>query len=310
MEWQARKTLATTCMTALRVDAVTKLNSTFQKFDVAVGRNNTTNTTTAVYLPSLSHSSGFWRGGFLTVKSGKAEGHMARITAWNATSDVATVSPALPEAFDWGTGSTSPPAYVNICQPFKPKSASYKNTGAENKPIRSGDRLSVKSLLAAVEVLGETGGEPFPDGLYRCFCSHLGGVELKNDSNWLTMQTNTARTGIETGQIGEIAGCRIIRTTLATTYDSPTTGGGGKAFQTAARLYQELEVTLVLGQNAFGIVDIDGDEDSPWDPQIIWNTSPDTYNKKGLHGFASWIIHFAMKGLNANYCVGIITYRG
>lgn len=315
MEWQVRSYIAQAGMTAMRVDNSTKLNNTFEKWDVPVGRNNTTNTTSAIYLPSLTQSSGFWRGAFITVKRGKSEGVMGRITAWNATTDVATVAvysgTVLPEALDidrtaFASGNQT---FVNICQPFKPKSASYPNA-SQNKQIRSGDKLTIAALTKATQILDENGAQRFPDGNYKAFISVKGKIELLNDTNYITAITNTSREGLTTGQVLTLGGCSLIPTTFPVTYDSPTTGGGGKTFQSTARTLQELEVTLVFGQDAFGVVDLDGDEDSVWDPRIIWYDAVDTYNKHGLHAFATWVIHFALKSLNANHVVGIVTYRG
>lgn len=321
MEWQVRAHVAQYGMTAIRVDQASKLNNTWESWDMPVGRNNTLNTTTAIHLPTLTGSAGYWRGAFLTIKRGKAEGQMVRVTAWNASTvansgKVATVSPALTEAIDtdrtnFATGAQT---FVNICQPYRPRilAAAYATIGVAkaNASIKSGDKLTIQSLIKATQILDENGAERFPDGNYKAFVSVKGMIELQNDSNWLTAITNTARTGLETGQMNVIGGCTLIPTTLPVTYDKPTGAAGGKTFQTTARGLQELEVTLVFGQNAFGIVDLDGDQDSVWDPRIIWYNEVDTYNKHGLHAFATWVIHFAVKSLNANYCVGIISYRG
>lgn len=316
MEWQMRSQIAQYGMTAIRVDQAAKLNNTWEKWDTPVGRNNTNNTTTAIYLPSLTQSSGYWRGAFLTVKRGKAEGSMARITAWNATTDIATVSPALPETCDIDRTNFTAGAqtFVNVCQPYRPKplANSYATIGVSkaNASIRSGDKLTIQSLIKATQILDENGAERFPDGNYKAFVSVKGMIELQNDTNWLTAITNTMRDGLITGKVMTLGGCSLIPTTLPVTYDKPTVAGGGKAFQTTARGLEELEVTLVFGQNAFGVVDLDGDQDSVWDPRIIWYDEVDTYNKHGLHAFATWVIHFAVKSLNANYVVGIVSFRG
>lgn len=316
MEWQVRAHIAQYGMTAIRVDQASKLNNTWEKFDLPVGRNNTNNTTTAIYLPSLTQSSGYWRGAFLTVKRGKAEGVMARITAWNASTDVATVSPALPETCDIDRTNFTAGAqtFVNICQPYRPRilaaAAATIGVAKANAAIKSGDKLTIQSLIKATQILDENGAERFSDGHFKAFVSVKGMIELQNDANWITAITNTARTGLETGQMNVIGGVTLIPTTLPVTYDKPTGASGGKAFQTTARGLEELEVTLVFGQNAFGVVDLDGDQDSVWDPRIIWYNEVDTYNKHGLHAFATWVIHFALKSLNANYVVGIVSYRG
>jgi len=312
MEWQVRKHVAQYGITGLRVDAATQWNSTFQKWEVPVARNNTNNTTTAIYLPSLTQSSGFWRGAFISIKRGKSEGYGGRITGWNSTLDLATVSPDLPEACDidrigFATGNQT---FVNICQPFHAKSASFPVL-SENKQIKSGDKLSVSSLLTAGVILEEMGAQTFPDGLFRCFVSGKAEMELKNDPQWLIMNEYTMRDGIEKGQVGNIANFKLIRTSLPVTYDNPAAYAAGQhAIQSTAHNLQGTEVTLCFGVGAFGIVDLSGDEDSVYDPQVIFNTAIDTYNKHGLHGFATWVIHFVTKALNSNYCVGIFSHRG
>lgn len=313
MEWQVRKHIAQYGITGLRVDYVDQWNATFQKWDVPVGRNSTTNTTTAIYLPSLTHSEGFWNGAFLTVKRGKSEGYCGRITNWNASDDVATVSPAMPEAMDLDKtafNASGNQTYVNICQPFRAATKSF-HVDSSNLQIKSGDTLTIKALLKAATILDENGAETFEDGYYHCYVSAKTEHELKNDTNWLTMQQYTMRKGIEKGEVGIIAGFKLIKTTLPVTYDNPAAYvEGWHAIQTSAHSLQDTEVTLCMGRNAFGIVDLSGDEDSVYDPQVIFNTAIDTYNKHGLHGFATWVIHFVTKALNANYCVGIFSHRG
>lgn len=106
-------------------------------------------------------------------------------------------------------------------------------------------KLSKTEIRKAVNLLQRENIPPFEDGYYVCLIHPDKILDLFTDSELLQL-ANANMSAFEKGFVGQFAGVKFyVSTTL------PTVSNGGTP---PATVYQ----TLVLGKDAYGIVDLDG----------------------------------------------------
>jgi N4-gp56 family major capsid protein len=136
--------------------------------------------------------------------------------------------------------------------------------------------LTKTEIRKAATLLKRNDIPPFADGYYVCFIHPDKVNDLFTDQD-LIMLSMTKRDPIAQGYIGEFAGVRFIETTAM-----PIVPNGNS--NSPANVYQ----TLVVGSDAYGVVDLDG------------NTLQTTYanlDKLGRVKTVGWRAYFATKRL-------------
>jgi len=148
----------------------------------------------------------------------------------------------------------------------------------------------------------ENKGTPISNG-YFVFLAHPKVIkDLKSDSTWIPLaQYEGNAGGIINGEMGRFCGMRVIESTQGYRH---TAGTVQTYVETAA-----VRLSLILAQEAFGVVTIGGD--NPTSPSIIIkNPGPgDTSNPLNRFSTVGWTIPFTAKALNSNWAIGLFSYH-
>jgi len=138
-----------------------------------------------------------------------------------------------------------------------------------NKP------LTKTEIRRAVALLQRNNIPPFPDGYYACLIHPDKLLNLFTDQELIQLSI-VKREATEKGYIGEFAGVKFYTTTTL-----PIVSNGGT-------IPQDVYITLILGQNAYGIVDIDSTT-----MQMVYTN----VDKLGRVKTIGWKAYFAVKRL-------------
>jgi N4-gp56 family major capsid protein len=145
----------------------------------------------------------------------------------------------------------------------------YAGGASSRSGLDGSKKLTKAEIRQAATLLKRNDIPPFQDGYYVCFIHPDKVNDLFTDQE-LIMLSMSRKDPIAQGYIGELAGVRFIETTAM-----PILDGG---------IYQ----TLVVGSNAYGVVDLDG------------NTLQTVYSnldKLGRVKTVGWKAYFAVKRL-------------
>lgn len=121
-------------------------------------------------------------------------------------------------------------------------SVQYANGKVSRVTVAATDVLTVTEIRKAVRTLKNNKARPFADGYYVAIVSPDTTYDLQSDEDWKSASEYAGSTQIFTGEIGRLYGVRFVETTQAAVF----TAAGADDIDVAA--------TLVLGQNAYGIV--------------------------------------------------------
>lgn len=138
------------------------------------------------------------------------------------------------------------------------------------KPLTKAEIRKASTLLKRADI------PPFADGYYVCFIHPDKVNDLFTDQE-LMMLSMTRKEPIAQGYIGEYAGVRFIETTAMPIISNGNTN-------TPADVYQ----TLVVGSNAYGVVDLDGN---------TLKTVFTNLEKLNRYKTVGWVSYFATKRL-------------
>lgn len=121
-------------------------------------------------------------------------------------------------------------------------SVQYANNRASRVTVAAGDNLTVLEIRKAVRTLKKNRARPLQDGTYVALVSPSATFDLQSDSAWKDPHTYKDTTNIFNGEIGKMYGVRFVETTET------------KVFAAGGAASIDVHATLVLGQNAYGIV--------------------------------------------------------
>lgn len=110
--------------------------------------------------------------------------------------------------------------------------------------------------------------------------------DLQQDSTWINADTYNGASKLYRGELGKIAGVRLLESANPKTESSTTT------------VYSN----FFHGAEAFGVIDLDGDK-----PQlfIIPHTKIDSGNPAGRFSTVSWAASYVVKTLNASWLINL-----
>ncbi len=137
-------------------------------------------------------------------------------------------------------------------------------------------KLTKAEIRKAATLLKRNDIPPFQDGYYVCFIHPDKVADLFTDQELISLSM-TRKEPIAQGYLGELYGVRFIETTAM-----PIVSNGSTT--TPADVYQ----TLVVGNNAYGVVDLDGNT-----LQTIYSN----VDKMGRVKTVGWKAYFAVKRL-------------
>lgn len=135
---------------------------------------------------------------------------------------------------------------------FKGTSQQFAGGAASAAAIAAGKVVNSEEIKKAVRTLRNNNAEPLEGGYYIGFCDPDVAYDLQNDSLWQDISKYNGAENIMKGEIGRIHGVRFILTTMCPTDTKTATAG-------------TLHKTLIVGKDAYGVVDVDGSSK----PEII-----------------------------------------
>lgn len=112
--------------------------------------------------------------------------------------------------------------------------------------IASTDKLTVEEIRKAVRNLKNGKSKPMADGYYVAIVHPNSTFDLQADNAWINAAQYAGSTQIFNGEIGRLYGVRFVETPNAKVY----AGAGASGI--------DVYGTIVLGKDAFGVVDVAG----------------------------------------------------
>lgn len=122
----------------------------------------------------------------------------------------------------------------------------FANGKTSNATIAAADVLTVTEIRKAIRTLKNGKAKPLADGYYIAIVHPNAVYDLQGDSAWVNASQYAGSTQIFNGEIGKLYGVRFVESPNAHTF-----GGVGAS---SAQVYS----TIVVGANAFGVVDVAG----------------------------------------------------
>lgn len=135
---------------------------------------------------------------------------------------------------------------------FKGTSQQYAGGAASAAAIAAGKVVNSEEIKKAVRTLRNNNAKTMEGGYYIGFCDPSVAYDLQNDALWQDISKYNGAQNIMNGEIGRIHGVRFILTTMCPTDATTATAG-------------TLHKTLIVGKDAYGVVDVDGSSK----PEII-----------------------------------------
>lgn len=227
-------------------------------------------TTTTLVDTSISGSDDKWNGGFVTFTNplDPNYGITVKVSDYVASTHTLTIE-ALPVA----TSTLS-------------KFRLVVGTG-----IVATDILSSAAIKLAVRDLKRNKAMPFSDGKYVGILDPDAEYDFMNDSEWKDVKKYQDQKAIYQGEVGEWYGVRFVQ---ASEIYRETVAGA--ASETGA-----VHVISIIGQQAFGITDLEGDQ-----KKIYVKNGKELGQELEMTGTVGWKVGFAAKTLNGVFGVNIL----
>lgn len=118
----------------------------------------------------------------------------------------------------------------------------YADAATSRATVAAGHILTVNEVRQAVRTLKTNKARPLSDGNYVAIVGPSTTYDLQSDTKWVETANYAGGSQIFAGEIGRIYGVRFVETTQAKTF----AGAGAAGI--------DVHSTLVIGQNAYGIV--------------------------------------------------------
>lgn len=112
--------------------------------------------------------------------------------------------------------------------------------------VAAGDNLTVNEIRKAVRTLKRNNAKPLDGGDYVAIVEPGATYDLQSDTKWEAAAQYAGSKQIFSGEIGRLYGVRFVETSNA------------KKFAGAGAAAVDVYATLVLGKDAYGVVDIAG----------------------------------------------------
>jgi N4-gp56 family major capsid protein len=122
----------------------------------------------------------------------------------------------------------------------------YANGKASRITVAAGDNMTVSEIRKAVRTLKRNNVKPLDGGEYVAIVEPGTTYDLQSDTKWEAASQYAGSKQIFSGEIGKLYGVRFVESSLA------------KKFAGAGAASVDVYATLVIGKDAYGIVDIAG----------------------------------------------------
>ena len=214
--------------------------------------------------------------------------------------DLVGIDPVIMEAvqvFGQMAGESIETVIVNV---IKAGTSVLYATGTARNQQAATNVITVALLRKAVRNLdhnntlrfsGAEQNKKVGQGKYVAFITPKSVFDLKGDSEWKNLQQYSKPELLFAGSIGEIEGCEIVQSTLAPVFTGEGSGGA------------DVAGTIVMGQHAFGVVDVAGSgKFKTFVKQLGSAGTADPLDQRATIG---WKSVFVSKILNDNFMVRI-----
>lgn len=122
----------------------------------------------------------------------------------------------------------------------------YAAGRVSNATITSADKLTVTEIRKAIRTLKNNKAKPLADGTYVAIVAPNSTFDLQSDPDWVNASEYAGSTQIFNGETGKLYGVRFIETPNAKVF----TGAGASSV--------DVYSTIVVGRDAFGVIDVAG----------------------------------------------------
>ena len=122
----------------------------------------------------------------------------------------------------------------------------YAAGRVSNVTVTANDKLTVDEIRKAVRTLKNGKAKPMADGYFVAIVHPNSTFDLQADDKWINANQYAGSTQIFNGEIGRIFGVRFVETPNA------------KVFAGAGASSADVYATIMMGKDAFGIVDVAG----------------------------------------------------
>jgi len=169
--------------------------------------------------------------------------------------DLVGIDPVIAESvrvFGQHAGESVETLVVNV---MKAGTSVLYATGSSRGSQAASNTITVALIRKAVRNLdrnntmrfsGAEQNKKIAQGNYYIFLHPNAVYDLKNDSEWKTMQQNIRPDLLFEGSLGMIEGCQVFQSTLCPVFTGEGSGGA------------DVYGSMVVGQNSFGVVDVGG----------------------------------------------------
>jgi len=167
--------------------------------------------------------------------------------------------------------------------------AQVVSTAANMAAITATDVLTSTDIKKAYRDLQQEKAMKFAGGFYASVLEPYTEYDFFGDSTWVDAKTYSGVTDLYKGEVGKWFGMRFVLTTMP--YRSDVDG-------TANRSSGAVHYTLCMGQEGYGITDLEGER-----KKVIVHSadSGGTENPLNMYSTAGWKLAYVPKILNANW---------
>jgi len=242
----------------------------------------------------LSANSESLDGGWACISKGRGYGHCSRIASFESTSNQMVLTNAAPETM-MSAGDTTPTEFT-LMAPFFASTA-----------LTSAHTISTECLNKAVEILRKNGAKKFANGRYACLITPEVHRQLLSDKRWRETAIHSpqiADGGHKNGMVATWADLDFFIHTSRPKYAS-TLGTVNSMSEGGTGRYM---FTLCMGMDAFGVVGLEGMSAPRLSFKIPQPDDGNTSNPNNTYGTIGWYRAWITKPLNANFCVGLLSY--
>lgn len=122
----------------------------------------------------------------------------------------------------------------------------YANNRASRVTVAAGDNLTGTEIRKAVRTLRKNNVKPLEGDAYIGIIGAEAEYDLMSDSMWVDVSKYSASEQVFKGEIGKLYGVRFVRTSNT------------KKFAGAGAAGIDVFTTMIIGKDAYGVVDIEG----------------------------------------------------
>ncbi len=172
------------------------------------------------------------------------------------------------------------------------------STAAAFSNVHTTDVLTGLEIRRAVRTLKKNKAPKFEGGMYRGIIGPDTAMDLMGNSEWLDASRYTDASNIERGVVGKLHGVEFVESNDQ--YSALSAG-----FSTSATNVANLYSNFIFGKHAYGVINLG----SVRAPKIYVKNpgSGDTSNPLDQFSTIGWKMPFAVKTLNANWIIRLIT---